>query len=117
MDAKTTAKTTYDKLQNVRQQYERMGMKPSPAMLATQEQIEQHIQNCQDAAAEYDLQYLDWEKIEFGSTREQIFAVAESKRKASNKRAGARALVSKYGKSAAQDIIYNKTGKRINLRG
>lgn len=91
--------------------------KDKPAAFATVEEIYAFLQNVEDARIAAGLTYLEIDKIPFGTSRDEILAIAESKKKASNRRAGARALVNKYGKSVAEDIIARKTGKRFNLKG
>ena len=87
-----------------------------PIAFATIDEIYNFLQTVEDARIAAGLPYLDSDKIPFGASRDEIFAIAESKKKASNRRAGARALVNKYGKAAAEDIIARKTGKRYNLK-
>lgn len=59
-----------------------------------------------------------WEKladVDMDSTDDIINAIG-AMLKVWNRRAGARALSSKYGKDAAEQIIYNQTGRKVTLR-
>jgi hypothetical protein len=51
-----------------------------------------------------------------GKTTEEIQATFDAKLAGKNRRAGARAMVQKYGKEVAENIIARKTGKRFNLQ-
>ncbi len=87
-----------------------------PIQLATVEEIERHLQIVADAAAEFGVNLYP-EKIPFPATPETARAAAERKVAHLKKTAGARALVAKYGAQGASNIVYRKTGKRINFQG
>lgn len=91
--------------------------KSHPVALATITEIAEWLQNIEDARSAAGLNWLDEEKIPFGISREEIFTIADNKRKSAKKRAGVRALVAKYGKEDAEKIIQKKTGRSYNLRG
>jgi len=59
-----------------------------------------------------------WEKladVDMDNAEDVTNAVGELL-KVWNRRAGARALSSKYGKQAAENIIYNQTGRHVTLK-
>lgn len=116
MTAKTEAQKAYSQTRPTEAQIKMLGEGSlTPVQRATVDEIETHIQNCSDAAAEYKVN-LDYRKVEFGKTREEIFEIAASKAKALRRSAGARALSAKYGKSIAEQIIARKTGKHVSLK-
>jgi hypothetical protein len=117
MNPKTEAQKVYEQTRPTAAQIKFYGESSlTPIQKATLAQIEAHIQNCIDAADENHVN-LDYHKIEFGKTRQEIFEIAASKTKTIKRGAGARALSARYGKQAAQDIIYRKTGRHYNLKG
>lgn len=115
MTHKEQARKLYQQMTPARESWEQMGMTPQGAMAATVEEIEAHLSLVAEVAAEYEIR-LDADKVAFGAGREEIEAKASSRRKRNRRGAGARALVRKYGKAGAQDIIYRNTGRRYNLR-
>jgi hypothetical protein len=60
---------------------------------------------------------LEWQRFPLTVSDDELVAAAAAKSKAAKKSAGARALVRKYGKQAADRIITEKTGKHISLQG
>ena len=87
----------------------------TPVQRASLEDIENYLRMVGEAAQEYGVN-LNPSKIEFGSTEEQIAEIAKAKIRRRNRSAGARALSAKYGKDAAERIIYRKTGKHVTLQ-
>jgi hypothetical protein len=106
--AREKAEKLYSQMTPARQRYEMMGVEPRGAMGATIDEIEQHIQNCMDAAESAGLHYLDESKIEFGLSREDIFAIAEKKATKSRSRRGYKVMLTKmqekYGAEAGERI-------------
>ena len=75
-----------------------------PIQRATVAEIEAHLVMVAEVASEYDVAlYAD--KIEFGSTREQVIEIAERKSAKRRRSAGYRALKAKYGEDSAKRII------------
>ena len=83
-----------------------------PIQRATVDEIEAHLNLVAEIAREYRVN-IDPSKVEFGATRKQIVAIAESKRRMRNRRAGVRALEQKYGHEAAARIVYKHSGRHI----
>ncbi len=107
------ARKIYEKQQAQRPQMEQyLGANRIPAVMkATVEELEAHIQNCEDARQHYHLDRLAWEAIPYGSTREQVFAFALTKCRQASGRKGKRALTNKYGAEAADRIIKQAKGR------
>lgn len=84
-----------------------------PINKATVEEIKNWLTNIVEAARKYDIPEIDETKIEFTTTKEQIFAIAAGKKKNYNKRAGVRALEAKYGHESAKKIVQKYSGRTI----
>jgi len=84
----------------------------TPIMAATVEQIEAHLDLVDEVGREFGFR-LDASKIEFGASREQVVAVAQSKVRSYKNRAGVRALEQKYGHDAAARIVHKHSGRNI----
>ncbi len=110
------AERIYHQFDQQRAQYAKLGMKLSGVAAASVNEIAQHIQNCNDAAAAAGLEYLDSSAVKWGLTREQVFSLAEEKAHAARKSRGARALSQKYGRETAERIIAEKTGRHVSLK-
>lgn len=115
MTHRDQAEQIYQQMTPARQSYEQMGMAPQGAMGATVDEIEAHLILVSEIAAEYSIN-LDASTVPFGATREQIETRARARSQRNKRGAGARALVRRYGKAAAQDIIYHNTGRRYELQ-
>jgi len=87
--------------------------KSQPISFATVEEIAAWLETIEEARVENELPYLDETKIPYGSSRTEIFQIASSKRKASNRRAGVRALEAKYGHEVADKIVNKHSGRHI----
>lgn len=87
----------------------------TPVQRASLDEIESHLTLVGEVAQEHGVN-LDASRVDFGASREQIVALAEAKVQRRNRSAGARALSRKYGKNAAERIIYQKTGRRVTLQ-
>lgn len=84
----------------------------TPVQRATLDEIENHLRLVGEISKEYGFPiYTD--KIEFGASREQIVEIAERKVKRHKRRAGVRALQTKYGHDAAARIVKNHSGHTI----
>lgn len=86
-----------------------------PNAYASLVDFENHIRICEDVNVQTGAQ-LDWQRFPLGTTREQFAAESELKLRARNRGAGARALVRKYGKNGAEEIIARKTGRHYSLK-
>ncbi len=91
-----------------------MGFPLSPIQKVTLDELEAHMDLVDEVAAEYGVQ-LSADRL-FGKSHEEIIAAAEVKIRRRKRSAGARALSRKYGKTAAENIIARKTGRRISLQ-
>jgi len=87
----------------------------TPVQRASLEDIENHLRTVGEVAEEYQVN-LDPTRVQFGTSRDELVAQAEAKISRRNRSAGARALSRKYGKDAAEQIIYRKTGRRVSLQ-
>ena len=112
MTNRERAEKIYNQVHPAAEQYRKMGMPLTPAMAATLDEIEAHLNLVDDVAREYGAN-LDASKIAFGASRQEIEAVAQSKNKANKRRAGVRALEQKYGHDAAARIVYKHSGRTI----
>ena len=84
----------------------------SPVQRASLEEIENHLRLVDEISKEYNFKiYAD--KVEFGASRDEIVAIAESKVKRHKRRAGVRALQNKYGHDAAVRIVKKHSGRTI----
>ena len=83
-----------------------------PVQRATVDEIEAHLNLVAEVAQEFGVN-IDPSKMRFGATRDEVVAIAESKRKRYNRRAGVRALEQKYGHEAASRIVYRHSGRHI----
>lgn len=108
------AETIHNQQQATRANWERMGMALPSIMTASVDEIEAHLVMVAEVS-EATGANLDAAKL-WGQSREQVEAVAAQKTRNNKKRAGARALVAKYGKDGAERIIERKTGRRVNLQ-
>ena len=106
------AQKLYDQMTTARDGWIRMGMQPTGAMAGTVDELEAHLNLVDEVAQEFGFA-LDASKIEFGSSRDEIVALAESKRKRYNRRAGVRALEQKYGHEGAARIVRRHSGRTI----
>lgn len=86
-----------------------------PQHLATVADFATHIRTCAMASAEHNVR-LEWDRFPLGTSQDAIDAAAADKARSKRRSAGARALVRKYGHEAAESIVANKTGRRINLQ-
>jgi hypothetical protein len=117
MKANEIAVRIHNQMQAAKAKYEKFAPAMiTPIMNASIEEIEIHVQNCMDASAEFGGVNVDYEKVEFGKTREEIFAIAAAKKKNYNKRAGVRALQKKYGYEVAEKIVEKHAGRHISLK-
>lgn len=115
-DYRAQAQAIYDRVPN-REQLLRFYGKLTGIAARTVDEIEAHLRLCAEVGEEFGVT-IHAERYEVGTTtREQLVEAAQAITKRSNRRAGARALVAKYGKEGAQDIIYRHTGKRYSLKG
>ena len=87
----------------------------TPIQRATVDQIEAHLNLVDEVGTEFQCR-LDAAKIPFGITRAKLVEIAERKLARRRRSAGARALSRKYGRDAAERIIYRKTGKHVHLQ-
>lgn len=85
-----------------------------PWTLADEETRREFAQNLATIAAAFPL--TPRESTFWGLTLDQMRAKATQITKRSKRRAGARALVNKYGAEAASEIVARKTGRRINFQ-
>jgi len=85
MDTRKIATKLFDQMQATARSYEKMGMELEPVMKASLDEIEQHIIWCEEASQEYKLASFDYTKAKFGLSRDEIFAIAAAKKKASNR--------------------------------
>lgn len=105
------AQKIFNQMQTVRVARERFSPESiTPVMRATVEELAAHI----EMVTRHGI--MNWQKIEFGATEEQVIAKAAAAAKAKRRGAGARALQAKYGKESAERIIAKHTGKHINLQ-
>jgi len=95
-----------------RQNYIKMGMKLDGILACSVEQIEDHLNLVDEVSAEFGIP-MDAAKFQIGTTRDQLVAAAELKRKNYHRRAGVRALEAKYGHEAAARIVKNHSGRSI----
>lgn len=86
-----------------------------PQHMATVDEFAAHIRTCGAASAKHNVR-LEWDRFPLGTSADAIDAAAADKARAKRRSAGARALVRKYGHEAAEAIVANKTGRRINLQ-
>lgn len=110
MNIQQTAERIYNEQQTARPAAEKFfGSDGIPAIMkASVEEIAAHIQMVQDVSRQYQVS-LDYTKFEFGCSRDTVENKAAAKVKANNRRAGAKALIAKYGYEAACRI----TGKTL----
>lgn len=95
-----------------RQRYTKAGLTLTGILAASVEQIEAHLNLVDEVSAEFGFQ-LDASRFEIGTSREQLTAAGDAKRKQFNRRAGVRALESKYGHEAAAKIVKKHSGRNI----
>lgn len=104
------AEELYTAQQAAAEQYRKMGVRLTPLMAATVEQIKAHIDLVESVSAEYG-PIMDYAKIQFGATAAEIAALAQAKAKKFRQGAGYRALQAKYGDEAARNIVRKHAGK------
>lgn len=119
MNTRQQAEEIYNRTRISERQMQMLGetmlRRTNPVAFATVEEIEAHLVMVAGVANEIGVQlYAD--RIPFGATREQVVEQAQAKLRQQRRSAGARALSAKYGKTAAEQIIARKTGRRINLQ-
>lgn len=106
------AEKLWNETNSSRQAWIAAGIELHGIFAASIEQIEAHLNLVDEVAAGFDFS-LDASKFEIGATREEIVAAAESKKQHYNRRAGVRALETKYGHEAAARIVKNHSGRNI----
>lgn len=92
------------------EQYRKMGVRLTPIMAATVEQIKAHIDLVESVSGQYG-PIMDFNKVQFGATADEIAALAQAKAKHYRQGAGYRALQVKYGDEAAKNIVRKHAGK------
>jgi hypothetical protein len=105
------AQTIFDQMQTVRQQRERLNPEGiTSIMRATVDELASHI----EMVTRHGI--MNWKKIEYGTTEDQVIKIASVAAKSKKRGAGARALSAKYGKDVAEKIIQKHTGKHFSLK-
>lgn len=106
------AEKLYNDNNDARQKAAKFGMKLTGMLACSIEQIEAHLNLVDEVSAEFGFE-MDASKFAVGTSREQLTAAAEAKRKTYKNRAGVRALQAKYGHEAAARIVKNHSGRNI----
>lgn len=84
----------------------------TPVQRASLEEIENHLRLIDEISQEYGFT-IQADKVKFGASRNEIVAIAERKAKRYKRRAGVRALETKYGHAAAARIVRKHSGRTI----